>query len=212
MAITVSRKKFEIVPIPRVNRTGNELKLPARALEGLRQRRRKWLEVFANSGSENFRRWRELWLDAPDEDSLKALQAEVRWVWGELACARGKSDPMFGVKEVLTRWGNWHQAGVPVFTLSGCSEGLKELEMTPLINPGVLRYQLMLAFGEHHRRLYQCANPQCPRPYRIRERGKVQLYCDLAPCRRLADLSKNLRWWAAHGNEWRAKNRKENRG
>lgn len=167
--------------------------------EGFRLRRRRILEPFANADPPKLKHWVGQWFDAPDEHSMATLQAELRSVWDWLTERPTRMELRASVHAVLNRWMEWHRKGVPLICFV---QGKPEIDLSALVNPAVLRFQLALGLSELRNRVYRCANPRCPRPFRIRER-RGQLFCERSECRRMAELAKRRRWWNRHGEEWR---------
>ncbi|MGH9357705.1 MAG: hypothetical protein ACRD1O_00850 [Terriglobia bacterium] len=203
--ITVRPLPGPTITVPGMDRYGKPLGVKAAVTQLGREWRRVWLETFANAERQQWKKWRGLWVDAWDDAQMFQVQGELRKVWrwaDELNRQEGESRvPLLAtIRHALELWAAWHSDGVPFLAFF---QGYPSIELVPEVNLGVLRYGLAVGVSELFRRLYVCANPKCPRPYRIRERGDKQFYCNLAECRRMAELQKRRKWWAAHGGAGR---------
>ena len=138
-------------PIPTKDARGRALGPRAAIREFERRRGLKWLELLANAGSSDFMRWRGQWLDAPDEDSMEGLQAELRQVWEALASGKRDAESDVTVRTMI-QWVDWRREGVPVLTVFS---GVEPINRMVLVNPCVLRYQLALAVSEARGRFYR---------------------------------------------------------
>jgi len=67
---------------------------------------------------------------------------------------------------------------------------------------------LMFALDNVHLLKY-CANPECPEPYFVAERGS-QVYCSPS-CAKPSQRAAKLKWWAEHGTKRRKELRKKGR-
>jgi hypothetical protein len=75
------------------------------------------------------------------------------------------------------------------------------------VSPGNLVQTAFLLFMRDHLegRTAICENPECPTPYFIRKR-KTQKACDGGhDCSDYGYRLRALKWWRAHGEEWRSK-------
>lgn len=184
------------VKLPETDAKGNVLLLTQMLKLASQSERRKVLESFACADEVGqFRKAQGDWLmqDCASDEELKRVQTQLRQVWK-------KKFPDTGF--ILREWLNWRPSSsravaplVPVMQL-----GL----IMP--NPTILRCTLAFGVVETYSKLFECGNPDCPRPYRIAWKRK-QRFCDRPQCAAVGQRAHKLAWWRKHGKQWRGRRR-----
>jgi len=144
------------------------------------------------------RRYRAL-LGLPDSDArLLRYRDQLRHLWVNIHDAS------------LARWvEDVHESRERVWLLG-------YLRGAPYVNPNYFLFPLALSSGatELTAKMAVCANPKCPEPYFLKNRG-TQRFCDRRACLAYGQRQHKLRWWQKHEAEQlkakKAKKRKKPR-
>jgi len=124
--------------------------------------------------------------------TLKRMLADL---WTE-PDARQKEWGVFAFRYALYKWGDNTLAGNNLFKI------LYEPEKRFRVPPPTPFEQALSHLVKAGDRARYCANPECPAPYFFVTR-KNQRYCSEI-CAAPAQRELKRKWWAEHGEEWRA--------
>ena len=123
------------------------------------------------------------------------LKSILNDLWTE-PDSRQKEWGVFAFRYALYKWGDRNLAGESLFKI--LYEPSKRFRVPP---PTPFEQALTYLVKAGDRARY-CANPECPAPYFFVKR-KNQRYCSEI-CAAPAQRELKRKWWAEHGEEWRA--------
>jgi hypothetical protein len=135
--------------------------------------------------------WNQPLIDPKQAGDLAELQEWLRAAW------RDTTDPV--------AWEAIYQEGART-TRAKWDFRAQRIELTPeyLWNAACV---LFLRDHAAHRTAI-CTNPQCSAPFFIKAR-RSQRFCGQGPCTEFAQRERANNWWGKHGNQWRAKRKKQ---